>query len=48
MADKDVGNENVLFNVEDGEGGEGISIEAEAETEVEPVKTATDPGFKTL
>ena len=47
MADKDVGNENVLFDVEDGEEGEEISIEAEAETEVEPVKTATDPGKPT-
>ena len=42
-----MGNSNVLFDVENGEEGEEISIEADADTEVEPVKTATDPGKPT-
>ena len=37
----------MLFDVEDGEGGEEISIEADADTEVGPGKTATDPGRPT-
>ena len=37
----------MLFDVENGEEGEEISIEADADTEVEPVKSATDPGKPT-
>ena len=47
MADKDLGNENVLLDIEDGEEGEEFNIEADADTEVEPVKTATNPGKPT-
>ena len=37
----------MLVDVKVGEGGEEISIEAGADTEVEPVKTATGPGKPT-
>ena len=44
IADTDVGNTNVLSDIEGGEEGEEITIEADADTEVEPVNTATDLG----
>ena len=36
-----------LFDIEDGEDGEEISIEAGNDTEVEPVRIAADPGKPT-
>ncbi len=38
---------DVLFDTEEGEEGEEISIEAGNDTEVEPVKVAADPGEPT-
>ena len=44
---EDAGCRNVLFDIEDGPDGEEINIEAEEDTEVEPVKKAADPGKPT-
>ena len=44
---EDAGCRNVLFDIEDGPEGEEINIEAEEDTEVEPVKKAADPGKPT-
>ena len=39
---KDAGHRSVLFDVEDGEEGEEVSIETGGDTEVEPVRIAAD------
>ena len=44
---KDAGCRNVLFDIEDGAEGEEVNIEADVDTEVEPVKRAVDPGKPT-
>jgi hypothetical protein len=44
MASKEAGRDAMLFDVEE---GEEINIEADDDTEVEPVKKAIDPGKPT-
>ena len=40
---EDTGCRNVLFDIEDGAEGEEVNIEADVDTEVEPVKKAVGP-----
>ena len=47
MASKDAGAENMLFDIEDGDEGDEVNIQGDVDTEVEPVRTAADPGKPT-